>query len=175
MEKQISKAVKPTELNRLIAKEMGSDNPDLAQKWINAIIKVIADELVMAGKVQIRNLGTFTTVEAGGKDKDVYNNGIVVRTYIEPHYNIKFRCSNTIKDVVNGRRLIGATTIEQRHYEKRRKEYEKSREESDYKLRKKSMGDYQKRWDSIKAEDEAIKRNEAEKRKKMNRPMRRIR
>ena len=175
MARQTSRTAKPTEINRLIAKEMGTDNADLAQQWINAIVKVISDELIMSGSISIRNFGTFKVKEQGGSDRTVYKNGVPTRMYVEPSYSIRFRTSRNFKDIVNGRKLIDATTLKQKYEEKRYKAYEKAKEENDYLLRKKSIEEYQKRWDYIQEEDEMLKQERARENNKCGRIMRRLR
>lgn len=134
---QKAKKAEKTEVFRLIAKKMLTENIQLTKRWLGAIVEVIADELILSGIISVEHLGTFYLCETGGYYRSVTENGITTRRYIEPQYTIKYNPSRVLKEVVNGKRILGATKKEQREYLKKMEKIKEQEEKNSRPTQKK--------------------------------------
>lgn len=95
--------IKYADLLNLIAKEVrGNSTPDMARKYLEAIIRVIMAELKLNGRIYFNKFGAFETFETGGGDKRMGNpeGGTVIR-YIHPKTKIRFKPSSVIEKCIN--------------------------------------------------------------------------
>lgn len=99
----MTKSINSKEFYRLVAKEAGSNSPDMARRYCEAMVNILSDELRLTGKCTVMNFGTFRTKMVGGYDKSIPTpHGNTVK-YIEPREGIKFTPSDKFKDAVNGK------------------------------------------------------------------------
>lgn len=74
------------------------------RKVYDNLFLILAEELRFAGELRLKRIGTFTTQQQGGKDKNVPRpDGSIERLYIEPYYTIKFKPAAEFKNYVNGK------------------------------------------------------------------------
>ena len=118
MTKKKPKEITKQELYRLVAKKAKSYSSTMAEVYINALIEVIADELILTGKINVRNLGIFETVESGGYDKHMPSpfSDELQEKYIAPHFRVKFRCAKNFTDSINNKKILSATLRQQQLY-----------------------------------------------------------
>lgn len=96
------KPITKIELYRLVGLKAGTNSEVSARLYIDALIKVLADELMLCGKVNVPNLGMFTAKWTEGK-KLPFPDGYKTTLFVPPYIVIRFKPSQKIKDVVNGK------------------------------------------------------------------------
>lgn len=95
--------IKHADLLNLIANEVGGNaTPEMARRYLKAIVKVILAELKLNGRIYFKNFGAFETFEVGGSDKKMgcLDGGTVIR-YIHPKTKIKFKSSASFERYIN--------------------------------------------------------------------------
>lgn len=85
-----------------------SSRTKLSEKTVRKVYDnfflLLAEELRFSGEMRLKRIGTFTTEQRGGKDRNVPRpDGTMERLYIEPYYTIKFKPTPEFKNYVNGR------------------------------------------------------------------------
>lgn len=104
-----NKRVGYNELIRLVAAKAGTYSEVSAQKYIEAFIKVIADELLLCGEVSVPQFGVFRSTYREGYDRllsEDFARGAPEWRYIEPTYKVKFKVSQVFIDALNGERTL---------------------------------------------------------------------
>lgn len=104
-----NKRVGYNELIRLVAAKAGTYSEVSAQKYIEAFIKVVADELLLCGEVAVPSFGIFRATYREGHDRllpEEFAHGGAEWRYIEPTYKVKFKISQVFIDALNGDRTL---------------------------------------------------------------------
>lgn len=74
------------------------------RKVYNELFLLLAKELRISGEMRLKRFGTFYCEERGGKDMVIPQpDGSVIRKYVEPHMNIKFRPAAEFTNYANGK------------------------------------------------------------------------
>lgn len=96
--------LKLNDLLNLVANEVGgSSTPAMARRYLNALKKVLLEELKLNKKVYLHEFGWFEIKDYGGFDTkmgDPVNGGSVIK-YIKPREHVTFRESDVLFRIVN--------------------------------------------------------------------------
>ncbi len=102
-----------------------SANSGLSPKSVESVYKylreVIIKELTNNGKIRLEGIGTFSTIEYGGKDIPLNFSPTKEKRYVEKYFKITFKPSDILTDCVNNK------PVNARHRKKLKtnKKYEK--------------------------------------------------
>lgn len=105
-----AKMITQKELYRLVAKKAKGFSEAVARRYIEALMEVILEELVISGKVRIPNFGLFSAKVVGGYEKRTpnYPGSLEITTiYMEPRWTIKFKPAEKIKTDLNEMKAVG--------------------------------------------------------------------
>lgn len=96
--------LKLNDLLNLIANEVGGGaTPLSAKKYLNALKKIVLEELRLNKRIYLSGFGWFEVKEFGGFDTkmgDVVNGGSVIK-YIKPREHVTFRESEVLFKIIN--------------------------------------------------------------------------
>lgn len=79
-------------------------NEKTVRRVYDQLFLLLAKELRISGEMRLKRFGTFYCEERGGKDMIIPQpDGSVIRQYIEPHVNVKFKPAAEFTNYANGR------------------------------------------------------------------------
>ena len=78
-------------------------SPVTAERFLENLVLLIANELQNNSYIKIKNIGKFSVEQKGGCDEWIKNEfGTMTKTYIEPFQYVDFEPSQNLLDVING-------------------------------------------------------------------------
>ena len=98
------KSISAKELYRLVGLKAGTKSEVSAKLYIDALVKVIADELMLCGKVRVPSLGVFTAAWRKGMRRKGFDFSTQTSRIIDydPYIVVSFRPYTFFKKVING-------------------------------------------------------------------------
>src|SRR5690606_32304992 len=85
------------------AKEVGRSDEKAAERYLEAILKVISAEVYMNGICRLRNFGTFKIKKVGGCYKNTpIPTGGFHKIWVEPRNSMSFLASQNLKYTITG-------------------------------------------------------------------------
>ena len=96
--KDKKEALSHKKLCKEIAKEVGRSDEKAAERYLEAILKVISAEVYMNGICRLRNFGTFKIKKVGGCYKNTpIPTGGFHKIWVEPRNSMSFLASQNLK------------------------------------------------------------------------------
>lgn len=115
-----------------IAKEVGRSDEKVAERYLEAIVKVIAAEVYMTGSCRIKNFGLFKIKQIGGKYMNTpIPTGGHHKIWIEPRNSITFIAADNLKYMITDDFIDLEEVRRQKRNEMRKARAEKKRLEKE--------------------------------------------